>query len=386
MMNRRKALALSLLTGGLLPLAALAQKPDDLDPPTDTAPRRKKAAVANAKAKRPTDDESSAEDVTDDTVTPADVKPEPGYTSQSWNIARYTEIAATATNPNPETKIIEWIFRRTGSTDWHGPKSAILSASRTQIRAYHSPKMLKKVDEMVRRFNKSTADRLSFRVRFVRAADTRWRYQVHTRMKFLASGPQGQHVWSLSQADAAVVIRDMQNYRGFGMLLDKTYKTVNGQTLVVESYKPVEYIRGLQRDGAAGFGFQPEAEQLKEGVTLRMSPLLTYEGDALQLALELRTNVVRRLIKTSILARREAGANDLQLDVPEVSETRIDLPIDDWPLGQTLLISGGITPGIGEAKNGVLGLPGTKPTDRELLVFIEAETIGEAPRSARRGD
>lgn len=388
-MNRRTALALSMLTGGLIPLgAALAQERGDLRDPADAAPRRKKPVAK--KAGRNFDDDPPAAEAddksSDDATLPADVRPEPGYTSKTWNVSRYTAVAATATNPNPEAKIVEWIFRRTGSTDWHGPKAAVLSAARSQIRAYHSPKMLKKVDEVVVRFTRPTADILSFRVRFIRAADTRWRYLVHSRMTPQGSGPQGQQIWTLSPTDAANVLAQMQQYRGFEVLLDKTYKVVNGQTLSVEKSETVDFTAGIQRDGAAGFGFQPAAQQLKEGVTLRMSPLLLRDGDALELAVDLRTNIVRRLIKTSILARRDAGPNDIQIDVPEVTQTRLDQSIASWPLGQTLLLSGGVTPGILEPKNGVLGLPGTKPTDRELLVFLDAETVGEAPRSARRGD
>ena len=43
----------------------------------------------------------------------------------------------------------------------------------------------------------------------------------------------------------------------------------------------------MQREGAVGLGYQPKAEQLEEGVTLRLSPLLTFEGDALDAAIEL---------------------------------------------------------------------------------------------------
>jgi hypothetical protein len=176
----------------------------------------------------------------------------------------------------------------------------------------------------------------------------------------------------------------MSQYRGFHELLNKQLKVVNGQTLTIEKAEAVDFTAGVQRDGAGGFGLQPMAHQLKEHVTLRISPLLTYEGDALELALDLQTNIVRRFVRTAILARRDMGPNDLQIDVPEVTETRINQPIANWPIGQTLMISAGITPGILEPKNGLLGLPGTKPTDRELLVMIDVETIGENSRSARR--
>ena len=163
-------------------------------------------------------------------------------------------------------------------------------------------------------------------------------------MTSLGTGPQGQQIWSLTAADAAQVQVQMQAYRGFEVLLDKTLKLVNGQTLTIEKSEAVEYIAGIRRDGAAGFGFQPENGQLKEGVTLRMSPLLTRDGDAVDLAVDLQTNIVRRLIKTSILSRRETGANDIQINVPEVSETRLNQSVLGWQLGQTLVISAGVTP------------------------------------------
>lgn len=392
-MNRRMALALTLLSGGLLPAGLIAQQ--DLDDrrgePAET-PRRRKPVARTPKTGRSLDDEAAADPPedgpSDESVLPPDTRPEAGQTSQNWNIARYTAIAYSPENPHPEARIVDWVFRTTGSSDWHGEKVAILSASRGQIRAYHNPKMLKKVDTVVRRFTQAVADRLAIRVRFVRAADTRWRYLVHSRMTSLATGPQGQQIWTLSSADAAQVQQQMQVYRGFEVLLDKKLKLVNGQTLTVEKYEPVDFIAGAQRDGAAGLGYQPAVQQLKEGVTLRMSPLLTRDGDAVTLAIDLKTNIVRRLVKTSILTRREVGPNDMQINVPEVSETRLDQSITDWPLDQTLVISAGITPGILEPKNGFLNIPGTHPTDRELLVILDAETVDEAPppRSARRRD
>jgi hypothetical protein len=384
------ALALTLFSGGLIPASLLAQ-----DPTEDNPPQRRKKTPVKAKTKaadRSLDDVPPADEAIDlpasgeESGPPANVKPEPGFTSKSWNISRYTALAYTPGNPNPESKIVEWIFRRTGSADWHGDKAAILSASRSTLRAYHSPKMLKKVDDVVKRFTKPVADMLTIHVRFVRAADTRWRYLVHSRLTSIGTGPQGQQIWTLNASDASSLQAQMQQYRGFETLFDRKMKVVNGQTLEVDQTQPVDYIGGVQRDGAAGLGYQPATSQLKEGVTLRLSPLLNYDGDSLELALDLQTNIVRRLIKTSILTRREIGPTDMPISVPEVSETRLNQPVTNWALGQTLVISAGVTPGILESKNGFFGVPYTKPTDRELLVILDVETSAEAPKAARRDD
>ena len=71
--------------------------------------------------------------------------------------------------------------------------------------------------------------------------------------------------------------------------------------------------------------------------------------------------------------------------MPEVSETRLNQTVKDWPLGQTLMISAGIQPGILMDKGGLFNMriPGTVPTSTELLVFLDAET-GKEKESASR--
>jgi len=55
--------------------------------------------------------------------------------------------------------------------------------------------------------------------------------------------------------------------------------------------------------------------------------------------------------------------------------THLDQTVKNWPLGQTLLITGGIHPGILDKKGGWLGTPFGAPTSTEVLVFLDAETV-----------
>jgi hypothetical protein len=178
----------------------------------------------------------------------------------------------------------------------------------------------------------------------------------------------------------------MMLYQGFKLLADKTVRMMNGQTMTMETADVLDYVAGTQNEGAAGLGPQPRADQIKEGVTLRFSPLLTYDGDALDAAIDLRSTTIRRLIRTKVMARREIGPADVAIDVPEATETRLNQTVDNWQLGQTLMISAGIAPGILQEKAGFLNLrvPGTVPTDTELLVFLDVEPVRDAARPARR--
>jgi hypothetical protein len=384
-MNRRSALFLSLCLGGLLPGRLLAQ-----DRSTQARTKR------STKPARRSDDsatEASSDDASPRTPPaapaevenpPADFPTESGFQWRRFDISRYTSLDHT--QQNPQSAIIEWIFRRTESAPWHADHIAVLSASRAQLTAYNSPKILDQVTEMVDRFTDATADVLSVRVRFVAAADTRWRYAVNTRLNLIGNGPQGQQIWTLKVEDAAMVLTQMQVYQGFHLIADKKFEMVNGQTIFMQSTVSRNYTAGMQRDSAGGVGLQPAVKSLEEGVVLRLSPLLTWDGDALDAAIEMRVNTIRSLHRTSVIAPREVGPSEMTIDVPEVSETRLNQNVRSWPLGHTLLVSAGIHPGILSSKTGLLNLriPGTYPTSTELLAFIDVETADKPPpRSAR---
>lgn len=402
-MNRRMALMLGLMSGGLLPAQLYAQtrpkrasdetEDEEADAPSSSSSGRFRRPKTSTKtARRDVQDEESipaadeVEPLDDSTAPPADFRNEAGEVWRTFDINKYTSLPHSSSAP--QSAIVEWIFRRTGSALWHGDKITVLSASRTQIRAYHTPKILKQVQDIIERFtNQQVPDILKLRVRFIAAADTRWRYLVATRLNPIGSGPQGQQIWTVRSEDAAMVRTQMAAYDSFKALLDQEYKIVNGQTLSVKQTKPVDYIVGPERDAAVGLGFQEGSAQLEEGVILRISPLLNYEGDAVDAAIDLRGNTVKAFHRTRIMVRREVGPADMTIDVPEVVESRLNQTVQGWPIGQTLLISGGIQPGILQSKGGLFNmrLPGTVPTSTELLVFLDLETVSNPTgRTAKR--
>ena len=53
---------------------------------------------------------------------------------------------------------------------------------------------------------------------------------------------------------------------------------INGQTVKWKTLEERTFVGGLTCDSAAGISFQPRPEKLNEGIVLKLSPLLTYEG------------------------------------------------------------------------------------------------------------
>ncbi len=295
--------------------------------------------------------------------------------------------AQTSQTP-PQKAIIDWIFKRTGISEWHGEKVAVLSASRSELRAYNSPEILKQVDDIVERFTNAAEDVLSIHVQFVAAVDTRWRYTVLSHLMFVGSGPQGQQIWTMKSGDAALVVSQMQMQQGFRKLADQRVEMINGQTLSIKTSELRGYASGVQSDGAAGAGFQPRADKLEESITLKLSPLLNFDGDALDAMIDLTVNTVRSFHRTKVIAPRDVGPGEMSVDVPESSQTHLDQTVKNWPLRQTLVISAGIHPGILDKKGGWFNLqiPGTYPTGTEVLVILDAETVSRAKASSRGTD
>ena len=371
-MNRRTALMLSML-GGLVPQALMAQTAGR----KSSKSRDKSFAPVSARSDEPDDTPASGDEA------PAPFAPEPGFQWARYPIAKYTQAASNQTNP--QKAIIDWIFKRTSLGVWHGEKMAVLSASRTELRAYNSADVLKQVHEVVERFTNAVEDVLSVHVQFIAAVDTRWRYSVFNRLTFVGSGPQGQQIWTMRVDDAALVLSQMQVQQGFRKLADQRVEMVNGQTLTIKTSEPRAFASGLQREGGTGGGFQSKADKIEESVVLKLSPLLNFEGDATDAMIDLTVNTVRSFHRTRVITPRDAGPSEMAIDVPEATQTRLEQTVKNWRLGQTLVISAGIHPGVLSSKGGWFNLPipGTYPTGTEVLVFLEAETVSRAKSASR---
>ena len=113
---------------------------------------------------------------------------------------------------------------------------------------------------------------------------------------------------------------------------------------------------------------------------------MNFDGDALDAMIDLTINTVRSFHRTKVIAPRDVGPSEMSVDVPESTQTHLDQTVKNWPLGQTLVISGGIHPGILDKKGGWFNLqiPGTYPTGTEVLVFLDAETVTRAKAASRR--
>ena len=130
-------------------------------------------------------------------------------------------------------------------------------------------------------------------VQIVAAVDTRWRYTVYSRLTYVGGGPQGQQIWTMTKDDSALVLSQMQVQQGFRPLASGKVEVVNGETFRWRTLKESTFVGGLQRDSSAGISFQPRPEKLNEGIVLKLSPLLTFEGNGVDAKIDLTVNTLR---------------------------------------------------------------------------------------------
>ena len=381
-MYRRTVLMLTMLLGGVLSQGLWAQEASTRRTSGSTSARGRTLKPAAKNLSDTEDLEDPRTKVADDSA--AGFAHEAGFQWKSFDISRYTRVAQG--QQNPQKAIIEWIFRRTGTADWHGEKIAAYCASKTQLRAYNSPEILDQVTNVVERFTDATDDILAVHVRYFVTSDTRWRNAIFSQLTPVGSGPQGQRIWTMRMTDSVMLITQLQTQQNLRKLYDDRLEMVNGQLLTIRTAEPRTYAGGMQRDSAAGQGYTPAQTSSKESIILKLSPLLTFDGDTVDASIDLSVNTVRMFHRTKIVVPREQGPPEMSIDVPEVSMTHLEQTVKNWPLGQTLLVTGGIHPGILDKKGGWLGTPFGAPTSSEVLVFIDTETVNKSRAKTSASD
>ncbi|WP_152052972.1 hypothetical protein [Tautonia marina] len=308
-----------------------------------------------------------------------------------FNIAPYTALPHSRDTAKPETALVEWVFRHTGSEIWHSGDLAVLSATSKQLRAFHREEVIAKVNEVYKRFVDAWFDVLTLRVRIVAAIDPKWRLDVFSRLEPVRlgtqgrGGPQGQQAWLVDPSLTEQLMATMALSQSFRLVEERKEPIVNGQTLSLRTglKDPITYRGGLDRSNTVQIGFEPTIDAIEEGVELRASPLLRDDGTSVDLAVDLRATVVKRKHLTRVIVPRQIGPAEMDLDVPEVAHSRLNQTIPKWPLDKTLLISAGILPGIFMNKGGPLNLGFGGPTQTELLVVLDLQSNLESARRRR---
>ena len=311
-MNRRTLLLFSTLLGGLAPFAAAGAGAVDPAGPRaepsrtrgDDDPDAPRTARADDDRRPATSPNPAAADRDEHPAQPARPRPASSggpSTSRSTPACptrRTTRRPASSTGSSAGPRRPPGTARRSPSSPPAGRRSAPITTPRSSTRSPRSSSGSSTPRPTSSRSASGSSPRPT----------PAWRYAVYKRLNLIGSGPQGQQIWSLDgrrRRDgphpdaglAGVPAARRQEVR------DDQRPDPHDRTRP----RPARSPAASSATAPVGQGFQPKAEELEEGVTLRLSPLLSYEGDTLDAAIELTANNVRSFHQTRVLAPREVG-------------------------------------------------------------------------------
>jgi len=319
----------------------------------------------------------------------AELPNDAGQVWREYDISPYT-MRVTSTN-RPEQAIIDWILRETGYEAWHSEPLGILSATKRKLTVYHTPEMQAIVADIVDRYVSSEAETHAFSLRIVTIGNPNWRSKAMRLMKPVPVQSQGVEGWLLAKENAALLLAELQKRTDFREHSSPQLLVNNGQSTIVSSIRPRQYVRGAIPRENAFPGFEALTGQIDEGYSLQFSPLLSLDGQTIDAVLKLRLCQVEKMrpvmldVPTTITPRQRT-----QIEVPQMTQSNLHERFR-WPVDEVLLLSVGVvaTPGptVGNPITTALALP-TSPPRADALLFVESKGPvaggGSAPQQATR--
>lgn len=302
---------------------------------------------------------------------------EHGQVWREYDIASYTSrLEASA---NPRQAIIDWILRETGTEIWFSEPLGILSANRTTLRVYHTPEMQARVADVVDRFVASKAKTYVMGARLVTITNPNWRARALPIMQSVDVQTPGVEAWLLTKENAALLLADLRKRTDFREHSAPSLAIHNGQTGTIGAMHPRPYARSVRLRTDVWQGFEKEMGQVEEGYQLSLSPLLSRDGQMIDVSIKCKVEYIEKMTPVGIEIPTTANPRQrVQIEVPQVSSWQLN-ELFRWPADQVLLISRGIVamPSQGRpTTSGIAAIFSPEMPRADTLLLLE--TKGEA--------
>jgi hypothetical protein len=300
---------------------------------------------------------------------------EAGQVWREYDISAYT--ARVTSTKRPEQAIVDWILRETGYETWHSGPLSILSAGPRTLRVYHTPEMQKTVADIVERFVSSEAANYGFAMRLVTLDSPSWRNGAQRLLQPVPVQTPGINAWVLPKEDAAVLLGELRR-RGDYREHSSPYLMVNnGQSTVVSSMRPRQYVRDAVAARQSSVGFEPLGGQVNEGFALDFSPLMSADRRMIDAAIRCDIDQVEKMIPIMVDVPLATGRQRTKIEAPQITQYRFHERFR-WPADKVLIVGMGMValPLPIDGAPLVPGVPlpiGNTAPRADLLVFIECK-------------
>lgn len=269
---------------------------------------------------------------------------------QSWreyDITPYT--SRYLAEDRPEHAIRRWVLAQTGGPgSWFGQETTALKISRDRVQVYQTPEIQARIADVLGRFLYYSPGRFRGRARVYNLAQVKaWRSEYQPRLLAAGARSPGRQAWLIDPVDANRFVNQYNDTNGGYLLGDQRFVIGNGQDATItvplssKSYVKNVVVESGYRDGQHNnAAYRPQAEEIDDGIRLRISPLIA--NDAATIELDVQANATK-LEKVKEVTLDATGRP--KVEVPEISTAMLDERIAIRP-GKFVLLSLGLGPNL----------------------------------------
>ena len=300
-----------------------------------------------------------------------------GQVWKTYDIAPFVKVAGVGS----EEHVVHWILQQTGYEQWHGKHAASLSAAAAKLSCYHTADMQAKVAEVVERFTTDVASPHRFQIRVIGIGTVRWRQQASETMTALPTATAGVQAWVVPRENSAELVNRLLARSDVEELPIGPLFAANGVPATLSGVRERSYIQDITINASLPNGWQPLSATCREGLSVDVQPLVSLDGELVDMVLRCRIDQIERMASVSV-AVPVGNRPDVKLEVPQISAVRIGERFR-WPASRTLVVGLGLVPWPvpGQNKAASAGLF-TEIKRSDAIVVIEPRLRNEVPQQS----
>lgn len=316
-----------------------------------------------------------------------------GQVWREYDISPYT--SKITNNENPQTAIIDWITRETGTEMWFNQPLGILSANPNQLYVYHTPEIQAVVKRIVDRFVRTRGQLQTMDVTLMTIESPSWRSSAYTMLQPIEVRSPGVEAWMISKENAAILQSQLTRRADARLSSSGTLTNHDGQAFELKKRKPVQFVSSLQWVPNSQPNYQPLLMKIDEGYTLSLSCLSALDNSTIEAMIKCDVDQVEKLNTVKVnVPGIDGSSQQMNLQIPQLVSWRLHERFR-WPNDQVLLLSCGVVANLDPQSTpatlplvgnlGSLGGLAGSPKRGDALLFIEYRgpaTGASMPRAA----
>ena len=303
-------------------------------------------------------------------VSTGEAAPSQGQEWRSYDLRPYLE--AVRGLQNPQQPLVDWVLRETGTERWFGDVPGMISVEGDQLRVYHLPEIHEVVADIVDRFVDPALSATGVSVRLITVESIDWRSVAMPLMQPIPVQTPGVEAWLLKRENAALLVSHLRQRADVREHNSSRLQIPHGQSQTIERWQPRTYPKTVQATPNRYPGYELKMGQIREGFSLRISPLAERQPGWMQAVIQCQIAQIEKMSSLPLSMPSIPGQpmNRMEVQVPQLASWRIQERFR-WPVDHVLVISRGVVgvPGGGQSSLGIPILAGGPPR-ADAILFI----------------